>query len=90
MLWQLMPSGQRLGSAECSSSARLQLARTGVAVWQLADSAALEMSESAPAATGDGEVDAGVVQIKARPARESAFHPYLRGENRVAEVASIK
>jgi hypothetical protein len=39
----------------------LQLTGSGVTVWQVADAAAVEMGEPAPAGDGGGEVDADVV-----------------------------
>jgi hypothetical protein len=53
----------------------LQLTRPEVAVRWLADTAAVEMGETAASGTGGSEVDADVVQVSAPPDIGSVVHP---------------
>jgi hypothetical protein len=51
-----------------------ELTRAGVSVRQLADAAGVEMGETAPAGTGDSEVDTDVVQVQAPPDIDCVIH----------------
>src|SRR5690242_1832517 len=51
-----------------------ELTRAGVPVRLLADPASVEIGETAPAGTGDGEIDTDVVQVQAPPDLDWVIH----------------